>query len=155
MVLEVSDVVVREVPIAIKESAVFSDDVKDHLETWLESILKYAVAHDGLLAGVCNLWSYVGKRYGVGGNEGLTNRSLRGNKVQHATQETTGKTHHKTRQDKASLDKARQGKAREGKTIQDKTRQVQTRQDKSRHGKARQGLRQGKVRSKASKTRQG
>jgi hypothetical protein len=88
---------------------------------------------------------------------GVTNRSLRGNKVQHATQETTGKRHHKTRQDKASLDKARQGKARqgkarEGKTIQDKTSPHKTRQDKSRHGKARQVLRQGKGRSKASKT---
>ncbi len=100
MVLEVSDVVVRKVPIAIKESAVFSDDVKDHLKTWLESIMKYAVAHDGLWVGVCNLWSYIGKRLGVGCNEGVTNRSLRGNKVQHATQETTGKRHHKTRQDK-------------------------------------------------------
>ena len=56
MVLEVRDVVVREVLISIKESAVVSDDVKDHLQTWLESILKYVVAHDGLLAGVCNLF---------------------------------------------------------------------------------------------------
>ena len=85
MVLEVSDVVLREVLIAIKESAVFSDDVKDHLQTWLESILKYVVAHDGLLAGVCNLfdirWEKVWGRRQLGSDLGKVRSKARQGKV--------------------------------------------------------------------------
>lgn len=85
MVLEVRDVVVREVLISIKESAVVSDDVKDHLQTWLESILKYVVAHDGLLAGVCNLfdirWEKVWGRRQSGSELGKARSKARQGKV--------------------------------------------------------------------------